>query len=91
MIKVSQSSNCNFCIDPNSGLGVCITSQNYILDGNFSQGVLLEGKACIMYPNGEYYEGDILYGGTKHGKGILFYKNSKVSYTSLSHTIVSCI
>lgn len=57
------------------GTGIILTRKNQLMEGSFDTGRLNKGRASIIYPQGDYYEGLVLKGGYKHGQGAYYYSN----------------
>ncbi|CAI2381814.1 unnamed protein product [Moneuplotes crassus] len=60
------------------GYGVILTNKNSLIEGNFKDGIIEEGKVKILYPDGEMYVGLAKTGGCRHGEGIHYYSNGDI-------------
>lgn len=57
------------CQDVN-GQGIFLNTDHSITEGTLSYGIPNSGKINKLFSNGEYYSGNILYKGIKHGTGV---------------------
>jgi len=61
-----------------NGYGIILTNINLLIEGNFRDGVIEEGKVRILYPDGEVYSGLVKEGGIRQGEGIHYYSNGDI-------------
>lgn len=47
------------------------------MEAKFYEGKIADGKIKILYPSGEFYEGDF-YKNKRNGKGTLYYTNGDI-------------
>lgn len=52
---------------------VVLTKLNYLSYGKYENATIQPGNTCVLYPSGDYYEGNVIRGGAKNGQGILYY------------------